>query len=240
MKLHFPHPHPTFGTKKKPKSPASWKKSVYYWWWEYLCRSQDYMRTCENGGKGKCAALYKDFGDVFGTDFKTWWTKGDRGAQLFAEPPTPSIRVIDEGIVLSSPNTNSLVLEVPLNLPINFLVKRFREIVSKRHSGKRGVKVSATTQAKYPVTTGRIDVRHLEVALKVWDARQAEPKKPLWKIATELRLSPANNVLSNDSPKIAAAKRNTLTATASRYIRKAEAMIANVGKGEFPKSFCKS
>jgi len=63
----------------------------------------------------------------------------DRGAQLFAEPPTPTIQVVSgDALVLGSRDHRSLVLEVPLNLPINHLVQKFREIVSKHHEGKKG------------------------------------------------------------------------------------------------------
>lgn len=234
MKLHFPHPHPTFGTKKNPKSQSAWQRSVYYWWWEYLRRNEDYKRTCQKGGKGKCATLYKDFGDVFATDFKTWWSENDRGARLFAEPPTPSIRVIEEGIVLKSPKDKTLVLEVPLNLPKNYLVKRFREILSKRHSGKKGVKVSVKTQAMYPIASGRIDVESLKKALRVWDARQEDPSRPLWMLATDLNLALFHKILPSDSPKAAFDKRNNLNATTSRYLRKARLAIAGTGKGKFP------
>lgn len=234
MKLHFPHPHPTFGTKKNPKPQTAWQRSVYYWWWEYLRRNENYKQTCQNGGKGKCATLYKDFGDVFATDFKTWWSEGDRGARLFAEPPTPSIQVIEEGIVLKAAKDKTLVLEVPLNLPKNYLVKRFREILSKRHSGKKGNRVSVRTQAKYPIASGRIDVKFLEKALRVWDARQEDPNKTLWKLAIEQKLALAHTPRQSDSPKAGSDKRNNLSATTSRYLRMARLVIAGTGKGKFP------
>lgn len=234
LERHFPHPNPTFGTKGKQKTPSAWRRSVYYWWWEYLRRSEDYRRTCKKGGKGKCAAIYEDFGDVFALDFKTWWSTGDRGAVLFAEPPTPTIQVIREVIVRKGTDDKSLVLEVPLNLPITHLVKRFREVVSKHHSGRRGVKVSARTKAKYPVASGRIDVQFLQIALQVWDARRAQPDKALWELATDLRLSPAHAILEPDSPQIRYDKKNNLAATASRYIRRANAIIGAVGRGLFP------
>lgn len=235
MKRHFAYQHPTFGTAKNPKTASHWQNSVYYWWFEYLRRNEDYKRTCEKGGKGKCAKLYEDFGDIHSVDFKTWWTTDERGARLFAEPPTPSIRVIQgDAIVLGTTDNRSLVLEVPLNLPINHLVKRFREVVSKFHAGKRGQRHNAKSQARYQVQ-GKVDVGFLQRALQVLDERQAQPEKPLWKIANELRIVAKDELLlPTDSTPTARDKKNNLAATASRDIRKARVMIANAGKGLFP------
>jgi len=85
---HFPYQHPTFGTDKKPRTPRHWEDTVYYLWWAYLKRNEDYLKTCESKGKGKFSALYKDFGDVRGDSFKKWWNEGERGANLFSNPTT--------------------------------------------------------------------------------------------------------------------------------------------------------
>lgn len=236
MKRHFPYKHPTFGTKNKPKSERAWKSSVYYWWWEYLRRNEDYKRTCQNGGKGKCAKLYEDFGDVFVGDFKSWWSESGRAVHLFAEPPTPSIRLFTDAVALDTTSRESLVLDVPLNLPINFLCESFRKIVSKHHKGKRGVRANQASQARYKVS-GKVDLTFLDTALRVWDYRQANPKVPLWKLAQELRIVEAKHwVRASDTQGESADKRNVMAATASRLYGKAVAMIANVGKGKFPVS----
>jgi len=58
--------YPTFGTKHNRKTASYQQMSPYYWWWEYLRRNKDYLKCCENEGKGKFSELYKDFGDVRG------------------------------------------------------------------------------------------------------------------------------------------------------------------------------
>ncbi|WP_396190148.1 hypothetical protein, partial [Flavobacterium sp.] len=68
---HFPYKHPTFGTKNRPKPPSAWKGSVYYWWWEYMGRNEEYQIACQSSDKGKYAALFEDFG-VLGDDFQSW------------------------------------------------------------------------------------------------------------------------------------------------------------------------
>lgn len=50
-----------------------YKSSIYYWWWAFLKRDQNYADTCASRGRGQSAKLYKDFGNVFKSDFLTWW-----------------------------------------------------------------------------------------------------------------------------------------------------------------------
>jgi hypothetical protein len=234
MKRHFPYKHPTFGTKNNPKSERAWKSSVYYWWWEYLRRNEDYKRTCLNGGKGKCAKLYDDFGDVFTRDFKTWWSESGRAVHLFAEPAQPSIQLLEGAAPFDTTSKESLVLAVPLNLPINFLCQAFRKIVTKHHNGKRGLRANQASQARFKVS-GKVDLNFLETALKVWDYRQENPKVPLWRVAQDLRIIEAKHwVRAGDSQAVSADKRNVMTATAGRHYKKARTMIANVGRGAFP------
>jgi hypothetical protein len=231
---HFPYRHPTFGTAKAPKSPNHWKVSVYYWWYEYLKRNSEYKKTCERGGVGKCDDLYKLFGDVHAHDFKVWWSEGDRGAKLFANPPTPSITILnqpDDSPVLFK--DDALLLQVPLGLPITHLVQSFRKLVTKHHSGKKGHTRVKLSTAQF-VPKGKVDVGFLEIALLVWDERQANPKKPLWQIAQDVGIAGKHRVKPTDSPMESRDKRNVLTAMTSRYYKKANAMIASTAKGTFP------
>jgi hypothetical protein len=232
---HFPYRHPTFGTATRPKTSSYWKVSVYFWWFEYLRRNIEYQATCRRNGKGKHSKLYEHFGDVMSGDFRTWWSESDRGANLFAEPQRPSIRVRppsesdQRGIQLE----NIMLIEVPLDLPIGHLVRNFRQILSKHHSGRKGGRQALSSQAMFK-PTGKVDVAFLQIALLVWDSKKSEPQKPLWRIAQDLGISRQHHLKSTDSPSEMADKKNTLAATASRYFRKADAMIQRVVLGQFP------
>ena len=71
--LHFAYAWPVKDPKRSkrvlppPPFPEAepWQCSVYYYWWEYLRRSDAYRKTCEAKGKGKLSKLYADFGNVF-------------------------------------------------------------------------------------------------------------------------------------------------------------------------------
>ena len=97
MKSHFLAIHPLIGTKSKPAPLHLQQRSVFYWWWAYLKRNSEYLQSCEAEGKGVLAALYADFGDVRGDEFRSWWGGSfQRGAYLFAERQSDlTVKTID-------------------------------------------------------------------------------------------------------------------------------------------------
>lgn len=207
---------------------------MYYWWYEYLRRNKDYKKTCDDHGKGgKCSKLYEQFGNVHEGDFKSWWTTGDRGAILFADPPTPNISLMKSGEYCSDFLTGkNIVLNIPLNLPVNFLVKNFRKLLAKHHTGKRGHTQARMSEAMF-TPRGKIDVGFLEIALLVWDERTANPKKPLWQIAQDVGIAGKHTLKSTDTPMESRDKRNVLAAMTSRYYKKACLMIDATSEGKF-------
>ena len=66
--------------------------------------------------------------------------------------------------------------------------------------------------------------------LKVYDLRLAEPKTQLWKIALRPNLFRLEQGTEAPPPD----KMNVVSATVSRYLKKARAVIANVGEERFP------
>lgn len=149
-KRYFVHAYPIFGKKDKDGNLMSvrhrrlnaidgaeaWQNSVYYWWWEFLRRNKDYKRCCKQKGKGKLAALYNDFGDVFAyetSEFWTWWSEKvneheTRGEYLFAEQVARRLEVRDNGDFDDLEDT--LVIKIPLEVRTAHLVKNFRRLLS--------------------------------------------------------------------------------------------------------------
>lgn len=202
-----------FGGRESKRTPPnapytgapSWKTSVYYYWWEFLRRSEAYKKCCKNGGKGKLSKLYADFGDVFverdgkyGTEFHTFWdwwisehpvSKQNRGQTLFGEPPA---RRLAETVSSTAPNDDTLVIEVPLELRTAFLVDQFRKVLQEHD--KRHKTAQAKSRALYPVHTKPV-LSALHTALVVYDAKQRwdernkklYKKQPLWMLFDELK-----------------------------------------------------
>jgi hypothetical protein len=209
---------------------------VPYWWWMYLKREPDYLNTCEKGGVGVCDELYLDFGDVRGDDFKSWWQDGNRGVELFSEPPTGIKRILDSGDKVP-PVTVALTVSFPLVFTKDRMEKDFQKILRRlqNHDGTLGQHRYMRSQAKYPVL-GNPTPRALEIALKVFDMKQANPKMTLWEIGNAIpEISPVNKV--NPDERRAAnqvTNKKSLESATSRYLRTANDIMDRVGFGKFP------
>jgi hypothetical protein len=231
--LKFAYKHPTFGRSKVEKSQERYKNSVYYLWWEFLRRSTAYKKCCTSGGKGKLKTIYQEFGDVFVTDFKTWWQTNERGAFLFAEQLPPKMTLIDE-----MPNANIsgqvLVLQVPLKLPKRLLMAEFQKLLNIHHSGKRGRRNNVSSSARYPVT-GHIDTDALQKCLRVYDMKFANPNMRLWQVTQVCKAIKRDAFIADqDTQGIITNKKLILANTASRLVKKAKTIIKNVESGRFP------
>lgn len=177
--------------------------------------------------------LFADFGDVHATDFKSWWK--ERGVDLFAEPPkNMHFSVVQAPLTAEDlTNPNVLYLQVPLDLPATTLRQRFDALLKKHHEGRQGVRLARSSQAKYPVI-GQPNVNALMVTLKVYDHRQLHPEKTLWQIGMILDQFKSFDPSQREGRLDGTHEKNIMAATVSRYLRKAEAMIHNVGLGRFP------
>lgn len=232
----FAYQHPLFGRSKADKQKEQYKNSVYYLWWEFLRRNDDYAACCKNGGKGKLSALYIDFGDVHGREFKEWWDENRRGVRLFAEPLVDfNIRLIEtqESLHIADFLMN---VQIPLNLPKRFILKEFNKLLKKNHQGRRGIRTNRHSSALYPVT-GHVDIAALQKCLLVYDTKIREPNLRLWQIAQKCRLSKLEHRLKNDgteTPSEITDKRRLLASAADKILRKANKIIAGTAEGKFP------
>jgi len=212
------------------------KQSVYYWWYEFLRRNEQYRRCCEMGGKGRLAGLYRDFGDVFAGRFNNWWDADQRGERLFAEPLAPirlqELRTAAEWDAEWT-RDGAMVIVVPLAEPKRRIKRWFDRLLAQRHTGKPGYPTKTESGASYKVET-KFSVLALEQMLLVYDLKQKEPDLTLAEIGKQLRLVPTAMPRTGESIILLAKKRNTMAATVSRYLKKATAMIANTANGKFP------
>ncbi|MCF2904639.1 hypothetical protein L0666_06550 [Octadecabacter sp. CECT 8868] len=160
-----------------------WQCSIYYFWWEFLRRHEGYKDCCLRGGKGQYRQLFKDFGDIHACgveDFWAWWTtKRDdglkRGEYLFAEPPARQLRATDG--VLNTQTTDTLLVEIPLEVRTPQLVKMFRKMLQDHSSEVRSAR--KISRARYPVATSvPLHTLHLSLrALDTWNEHLHRKKK---------------------------------------------------------------
>ena len=162
-----------------------YKASVYYWWYEYLRRSDDYRKCCERGGKGKFAKLYEDFGNVFAEAntekeaFRVWWREH---AHLFWEQEG---RKVDELSKVDDLEETDLIVRLPLNETANYIVKNVRRLlIEKREQVRRAREHS---RALYPVAA-KVRMTTLQTQLHVYDVHIANPNIKLHELADEAGL----------------------------------------------------
>ena len=238
----FPYVPPQFG------KGAAWKvrvkKSVYYWWFEYLKENSDYRETCRNNGEGPGQKIYGHFGDVHKTDFKTWWMDRMRGMELFADlsfTARPNVVVPEE--LEGKTNLgyrNSIFIEVPMRGSKRYLIKKINEMVRMHHPGRRGIQLARDTKALY-VPTGALSVKTLERDLFAYRLKQSSPRLTLWQIACiapeSSRLVMRHKATIQDTKSTEQSLREAkqqLGEYANRWIRQAKKRIASTLEGKFP------
>lgn len=228
---NFAYENPIFGRSKEAQKATPYKNSVYYLWWEFLRRNDAYKKCCVNEGKGRLKNLYRDFGDVFAVDFKTWWRTNDRGAVLFAEQLPAEFKLIVDGDELIN-NDKLIYLQIPLALPKRELLKKFHELLDIHHEGRAGIRTNINSTAKYPIT-GHVDIEALKKCLRVYDMKKEHPKMKLWELAKECNIAFAKQtgagITAMDSD-----TKLVFANTASRLLKKAKIIIAGTVEGKFP------
>lgn len=218
----------TFGRSKLEKASEPFKKSLYYLWWEFLRLSDRYKKCCENGGNGELSDLYKDFGDVFSVDFKTWWQTDNRGIDLFAEDLLDDkIRRIKKVSELNL-NDGILTISIPIVLPKTFIISELNKLLDK--AGKKSTRlttpeINKVSTAKYKVVGGYTK-RSLDICFKIYTLRKQKPEMKLYELARECRIG--NFTADYRDARLALANQ------ALGYLRKAERIIESVEEGKFP------
>lgn len=226
----------------------TWQCSVYYFWWEFLRRHEGYKDCCERGGAGRYKKLYADFGDVhaFDTkDFWAWWTEKDAGGQgrgdrLFAEPPARPLKPVDR--VLNTQKTDTLFVQVPLEVRTSYLVRHFRRLLEEHKEQVAAAR--RVSRANYPVTS-TVRLSSLYQTLRVWDVwTEHKRSKKKYEIA-DLAGVYVNRIVDGDTVEVLKrlnlpfkdveqeVRRRQIMAV-NRHLAAAEDYIENVGRGKFP------
>lgn len=190
------------------------------------------------GGKGKYAALYKDFGDVHTGEFWDWWRHRQH---LFSEPPPPFAHIVALHDVRDPP-PNTLFIQVSLEQRLALTIRQIkRQLKDKVLVRKRD---KTPSRAKYPVYTKPV-LSNLHRCLMTWDAKKKYPHWNNYLIADfvdgHLTEEQAELFISTDDERMklqiagTSDERLPKTYSVSRDLRIAAQYIENVALGEFPK-----
>lgn len=254
--LHFAtKSYPRFGRGKysEENPPEGVKNSPFYWWFKFLQLNEDYRKTTQNNGMGVCADLYKDFGDVNGIDFKTWWRSHEH---LFAdEPTTYKLKVATSPSGLAPfGSADAINVVVPLTWDQKSLKKRFAMLLNT-YGVRKGIRghVTDNPNAKYSMGR-RWNCGAMESAYKIYVIRQKnlekgakETTKAQYKgsvsnkfklawadVAIQAKLKVASGMKEGKIKADDAEKRRLLTILATRYYKNAQAFIKSAATSHFP------
>lgn len=211
-------------------------------------RNDDYLQCCERDGTGDCAALYADFGDVRGDDFADWWGRSrQRGAELFGERPAElklqKLETADDWLAEWRDNDGVMVVAVNMSIGRRKLQSYFAELLQREHTGRRGRVAlgSVASTARYPLHRN-FTIHSLKQMLRTYDAWSASQRLPkaeqlsLWAVGESIKLVPSAMPAKGDVASDRTVKHNIMTVAVSRYVKQANAIIANAALGVFPKS----
>ena len=77
---------PVFTNDPVENQIANWETCIYYWWYEYLKCNKEYEKYLKGNLKHhKSHQIFRNFGDLYSSNFKDWWEGGQRGKELFSE-----------------------------------------------------------------------------------------------------------------------------------------------------------
>jgi len=245
--------HPVFGrgiVYEESRPPKTVIQSPFYWWFKFLQLNEEY-RAAFDGKKSKIPNdLVQDFGDVFNTDFKSWWIKH---VELFSEPPWQYKMKIATNPEEMAPfgDENVINLVVPLNWTNVGIKRSFARIIdklvpketrNKKNDGAPKQKRTIITDAEYRLgskwsITGFQNSYNIYLIKKKYDQlHQAGSKKvALADIAIEANLKIYERYKEGKTIYDEQQIRKILTIMAKRHIDKANGYIKAAASKSFPK-----
>lgn len=213
-----------------------WKCSVYYYWWEYLRRNEEYRETCRLGGEGKHPVLYRWFGNVHEGDFHDWWWSHYHLFTFRSE--ALNIARNGKGYLESE----GVFLHVGYARSKSEMIASAREQIMKISQKEITDELRRTIQFK---PAARPVLRSLHQHLLAWDARLEHPNADDADICDiagldvnlpysleEIASLQADGLKVTDLEK---ANRRAKQLTVQRHLRIATQYIDNVVLGTFPK-----
>ena len=237
---HFIYKNPLFVRKKTAED------TIYWCWFEFLRRSEQYKKVCKSKGKtgeSHLKKLYLDFGDIHSMTFREWWTeKNDkfgvysRGAYLFAEQTDYNVRVIENSDDLFV-DDSVLNVQIPLSMSKREISRTLQLLIRKNHKGKVGRRKTAHyhSTALYKVS-GRVDIdviNSFKKCLYVYDEKKKKTKK-LWEIGNTSEVSIKSKMTWKDDPDITP-KKYRLTNIVYKLHERSLELINASEQSSFPK-----
>lgn len=220
------------------------EKSVYYYWWLYVQHGLKYPAVDRDPQTyPDVAQTLAAFGDL-NLSFDAWWRQF--GRRMFSERgnlPLITIEAMDENFDFRDPKQfpKHITVKIPLTIPIVGIQHQLNKILEICHPGNSlKVHESSTAEVKiYPQRDAQIE--KLAKYLTVWDAiekekqdiRDPSQRRDYWKVGRDLGFAKSLDLDGDDTD--SSINRTNLQTDIRRIYEKANKLIANAMRGEFPK-----
>ncbi len=212
------------------------RQSYGYWWFRCLQASNDYLACCRDGGTGRLADMYADFGNVDGVNFGSWWMK--IGRRLFAEEqPLREVRQIasEDDLDKLRIKDDRLILEVPLKIRKITAIRQINKLLKAAHADQT-VDIWAASTAQRQRIKSKVRMATVELLLKLHSLRKRHPEITLFELGKRAGVELDLLARTTEGEAITEAmEKRRMTIAVSRYLKQAEHLINNAAMGVFPK-----
>ena len=182
------------------------------------------------------------FGAVDGLAFVQWWeeSKDFFVVEAFTVDTVDDEHEANEWWGEYSDDPSVKLLYINLNTPTSILIRDFSKLVRTLAKNKAGRPKIDQTLVDFPLVRApnKAVIGKMLKCYDLWLENQRRPhaaRRKLYEIGVLAKISPGYIVEDvNDHTREAAAKRELMSITASRMIKRAKTMIQNVEKGQFP------
>lgn len=169
------------------------------------------------------------FGHAHGLEWEEWW---EATKHLFEAPDKFAVQVIESAEdydYWTVGDGSDVAVVINLLTPKRELMSAIRDLLNERHSGKRG-RPERDDFSDWRVT-GRPNTRAINKAIDIWVAKLSLNRSPLWEIGLFYEVNPSQVPKDGDP---SGDQKRILASTVSRYLKRANELIAGVEKGVFP------
>jgi hypothetical protein len=215
--------------------------SVYYWWWSFMRLSPVFWFARTSGypiQDQAMARVYDLAGDLSHDKWGQWWRES--GKYAFAEAKRPArverlnVDTLHEHVFKM--DEEAIYLEVPLRIRQQTILKQFKEILARAHSG-RELNIAKTSVAPLKLYTKRYSMLALEREFWILVYRLVNDQITVARIGDRLQIAPAidmrNQAIEVIKHKTARPEHKLMSVTA-RYLMKARNTMLNAELGSFP------
>ncbi|WP_332751852.1 hypothetical protein [Hydrogenophaga sp.] len=181
----------------------------------------------------------RDFTDAHGLPFDEWWEKTKEN---FEKLPRDTLYVLESAEDFDGTSSHGLLHEIVvlinLETPKVELMAALQKLLNNHHKGKRG-RPKPEQFSEWHVQ-GRPRTKAIFKALEVYDTAAKRSDLTLWQIGVVCNASlvhVAKKSTKKGTPKredFSDEQRRVLASTVSRYLKRANELIAGVEKGVFP------